>query len=655
MIRTALVEPSRIGMRLGLRTFFICLLCLLVSVSNLPGGWLMSAFLGSTPAYANGVATVAPVNIGGTATSTQVLTVPANATVNIQVTGGGANAQFAIVLDNLVQFAVIMLDGAGNANVNVTNGSGDFTSAFTVESVTVGSSGNVTITCAPAAANGDNANAEEKGNIAGHVLNFFQDAGDVFDFLKDLNVPVIESVAPPGPEVDGGVFPDLRAPQETPDQAALRRKNRQEKIRLLGIALDALRRSRDALDSGNLKDARNVVGDFERSVSLDTVQSFLLSQELVGFLELVSGKRGETLLDDAATIQDYRRFLEGKINEVREERNELIRLRNNERESFRSSSPNVNPSSSRGSKSDNLIAVTPKGEDGSGGASFRVDVNGLASAVATPAAGTPAFDGLAANLPFNVWFAGDVTAFDDDQTADRDGTIVSLKGGATHRLNDDVTVGGFVTYKTGDVESKALNTDLDSDFIGFGLFSRVNVYHGLFFDTVFHYEYGWNDIRIGTAKGDFNADSVSLGARLHKRFALPGGWWVGPNVALSWSQLDRDAYTDSTGTRVPGGNTEQTRLTIGPRAGYFFTPESEDITQGEVTAGIDGVFDLNSNGNQAVGNGVVAKDPTDGVKLSTGLNLLFKNGMTGSGNFSYTGIDSLDAYSARFGLNVPLN
>ncbi len=627
-----------------------------VSPGLIPGRIVAVVMLALLAGLAGPQAGAAPstnvaLTAGSTIVSSAAITVEQNGSFTVTITGGtpGTVLNVAFALQNVGQITIAG-DGTASATFNNPN------SAETVGTVdfsrpgggAIGTNGMASISCNPAAGNNaNNANAAEKANTADHMLNIFQETDEVFDALDDS----FRTFAPPGPDGDGKLFPAGALDTEGESRSRVFTVADKKREGELLAEIRALQAVLDFFDAGDLRGALF-------TLALRTpVDSVLTQNEGLRIVNAAASGEdpfaGMSIIEKFNYVNDARKHTEARLEEVKRQYRELTGV-----EVSAVTAPGgqtVLPAAARGAKSDNLLSVTPKGTDGRNGARFRVYLTGMLALHAEPAAGHPPLDGLSGNLPFDVWFAGDVTTFDDDQAADRDGTIVTLKGGVTHRLTDRLQVGGNLTYKSGDVKSNTLNSDLDSDFLGFGLFSRFNLYQGLFLDTAFNYEHGWNDISIGAATGDFDSDAVSLGARLHKRFALPGGWWIGPNLSLTWSQIDREAYTDSTGTRVPGGTTEQTRLTLGPQAGYFFRPEDSRIVMGEVTARLDGVFDLDSNGDAAVGGGVVAKDPDDGVRLEAGLNLLFDNGMTGSAGLSYTGLDSLDSYSATLGLTVPLD
>jgi len=257
--------------------------------------------------------------------------------------------------------------------------------------------------------------------------------------------------------------------------------------------------------------------------------------------------------------------------------------------------------------------------------------------------------------PWNFWLQGLLTVFDDDQAADRDGQFLQFIGGGSYRVNDSITVGGLATYNNGNVTSTALSSGLNSNFVGVGLFARTDLYSGILLDTVINYQHGWNDITISGASGNFGSDSIDIAAGLSKRVYFQPDWWLEPNAAISYSNMHRSAYSDSSGTAVASSTIEQGRFTFGPKIGHIFSPASGPLTQGDVFLGLNGIVDFISNGDSSVGNGLVANYPGSGVQVSGGLNMTFDNGWDATASGTYMSIGTLDSFTASVNLRIPLN
>lgn len=256
---------------------------------------------------------------------------------------------------------------------------------------------------------------------------------------------------------------------------------------------------------------------------------------------------------------------------------------------------------------------------------------------------------------WNIWLNGSATAFDDSQAAGRQGRQFQVSGGAAYQLTKAVAVGGQITYKHGSSESALLASELEGNFVGGGLFARLDVYKGFLVDVAANYEHGFNNLSLPGDSGDYRSDSLNVGVRVAKRFALPRNWWVEPNAGVTYSTFTNEDYATRNGVPVPSARSEQGRILFGPKLGYAFKPQDSRIDRGQIFAGINGIIDFISSDAAGVGNGVVAQDPANGVQVSTGFNLTFANGWSSSAALSYTGLDTLDSFTGSLGLQIPFN
>lgn len=250
---------------------------------------------------------------------------------------------------------------------------------------------------------------------------------------------------------------------------------------------------------------------------------------------------------------------------------------------------------------------------------------------------------------------GTVATFDDNQTADRNGEIGTLTGRAAYLLGRNIVVGSGLTYKNGQVDSTALNSSLRSDFIGARLFFRARLGAGFLLDGVAGYEHGFNRLTVAGTAGRFESDAFNIGARISKRIPFKSGWWVEPAAALTYSTLRNAAYTDGAGTVVAGSSYETATGRIGAKLGKFVDIDANGIAAGQISAGVEGIFNFASEGDLAVGNGIVASNPDNGVRVEGGFDLMFNNGWRSSVSLGYMHLDKLDSFSGSLALKIPLN
>lgn len=156
---------------------------------------------------------------------------------------------------------------------------------------------------------------------------------------------------------------------------------------------------------------------------------------------------------------------------------------------------------------------------------------------------------------WNAWARGRYTDFDDDSTnADRDGHLWSLTSGLSYALSERTSIGAFTRVRKGEVESKAFDASLDSDFFGGGVFLATSLRNGVRVIAAGLFEGGDNDIVISGDSGSFDTDQTTLEARIDKRFTH-GKHWIEPAVKILYSDIDRDGYTDSSGAVIASGGT----------------------------------------------------------------------------------------------------
>lgn len=295
------------------------------------------------------------------------------------------------------------------------------------------------------------------------------------------------------------------------------------------------------------------------------------------------------------------------------------------------------------------------------GFNFSFDLNSMmrartadASAASLGLHGTGLADGAQPAAPrFNVWASGRYEDFDDDSSnADRSGDLWWVMSGLSYRVNERITVGAFGRFKEGQVESKALNSTLESDFFGGGAFAAVNIPGGARVMLGGLYEHGDNDIVIESAQGSFNTDEWTLEGRVDRRFTH-GDHWIEPQVRISYTVVERQGFTDSVGNIIPSRNLNLGRLTFGPTIGT--TIARPDGTEIKPFARINGIWDFENEGDITLLSGAVFSSADTGLNLGSGVEMTFVNGAAFriSGDW-YTYEGNLEVWSVQGGVGAPL-
>lgn len=295
-----------------------------------------------------------------------------------------------------------------------------------------------------------------------------------------------------------------------------------------------------------------------------------------------------------------------------------------------------------------------RNRDSDKGFSFSVDLRSLMAKTRKEAAlGASGMDdgGYVPYSPWNVWVAGRYTKYDDDEAgADRNGHLWWVTSGLSYQVSSYATIGGLLRVRQGEVDSIGLDADLESEFLGGGLFIVIGGNGSLRLMAGALYESGDNDIRIGAATAGFDSDQVTLEARLDKRFEWESHW-IEPAVKVLYTDLKRDGYTDSTGAAVAGSNITLGRLTFGPKIG---TTIQNGNTAIKPFARINGVWDFENVSSFTLVSGTVVSAAETAINLGGGVEIVQAGGLVLTASGDWFSFDTeLEGWSVTGGLGIP--
>ncbi len=229
---------------------------------------------------------------------------------------------------------------------------------------------------------------------------------------------------------------------------------------------------------------------------------------------------------------------------------------------------------------------------------------------------------------FNAWVSGKHVDFDDDQqNADRSGYIWRVTSGMSYRVGERTTVGAFGRVRQGEVDSTALQSSLDSDFYGGGLFGVFQSDSGARLLLSGLYETSDSDIIIQGVTGSFDADQWTVEAAIDKRFTM-GRSWIEPSAKVFYTEADRDGYVDSAGNQIAGSTLTLGRFTAGPKIGTTITGGGKHIAEIRPYAKVSGAWDFESEGDFALSTGAVFATSDRGINLGGGVEVEFLRGTT---------------------------
>lgn len=265
-------------------------------------------------------------------------------------------------------------------------------------------------------------------------------------------------------------------------------------------------------------------------------------------------------------------------------------------------------------------------------------------------------DGPVARSPrFNAWASGKYVDFDDDQlNADRSGHIWRVTSGMSYRVSERATLGAFGRIRRGEVESTALQSSLDSDFYGGGLFAALTSHGGARLLLSGLYETSDSDIIIQGVTGSFDTDQWTVEGQIDKRFQRDNAW-IEPAIRMFYTEADRESYQDSAGNRIASSTLSLARLSVGPTVGTTITGRGRHIAEIRPFAKIAGVWDLKSEGDFSLSTGAVFATSDSGLTVGGGMEVEFVRGTVFkvAGDWFETNSE-LEAWSVKAGLGTSL-
>ena len=259
-------------------------------------------------------------------------------------------------------------------------------------------------------------------------------------------------------------------------------------------------------------------------------------------------------------------------------------------------------------------------------------------------------DGI--SRPQSRWvpsFSGRYVDFDDDQAnADRSGHLWYLTSALGYRFTENTTAGVFSRYREGKVDSIALNSALESELWGGGVYLASTLGGGLRFVGAALYEHGDNDITIAGASGDFDSETYTIEASLDKRITR-GRHWIEPQVQLLYHKSDNDDFTDDQGNFVLGDDQDVGRVTFGPRIGT--TLEGNGGATFKPFAKVQGIYDFEREDDVTTTTGALLKTGETAITLGGGVDVTLISGIAIRAAGDWFGYDTeLEGWSVSGGI-----
>lgn len=167
-----------------------------------------------------------------------------------------------------------------------------------------------------------------------------------------------------------------------------------------------------------------------------------------------------------------------------------------------------------------------------------------------------------AGMPVNIWLRGRGTVFDRQKRGGSDGWAAHILSGIAFQVSDRLVLGAYGSYLTGESDVKATGTEVVSRQMGGGAYAQIQVVDTLSVGLSFSKETGEQDIKTTAASGTADTDLWTVSG------SLSGSYFVNPvvltpSLSVSYAESQRDGYTDSTGTAIPGSRSQDTTIGSG--------------------------------------------------------------------------------------------
>ncbi|AWY99925.1 autotransporter beta-domain protein [Rhodobiaceae bacterium] len=273
-------------------------------------------------------------------------------------------------------------------------------------------------------------------------------------------------------------------------------------------------------------------------------------------------------------------------------------------------------------------------------------------------------DGILGDERFNFWLGGDLTLHRDRRsTIGQEGESLSVDGGASYLISDDLNLGAALRYAHTDTEGQSGETIADTYTVS--AFAQQQIFDKAVLEAVIAYSLVDLDLTFkntGAIISSGTADATSLAGqvRVSQHFELERGWWLAPNLGASIVTTDRDSFTTTDGTVVGATRSTQVALVGGPTVGTSWVVKGAGFNYTDVSVapsfGLSGNYNLGRFDRVIDANNNVFESDRFGLAASAGLGVGFAGGTTLSFNTNYAGIGA-DQRNITFGLriNMPLN
>jgi hypothetical protein len=256
--------------------------------------------------------------------------------------------------------------------------------------------------------------------------------------------------------------------------------------------------------------------------------------------------------------------------------------------------------------------------------------------------------------PFDVWFEGSYTAYDDDSAnADGSGHFSAFYLGADFVVSPNLLVGMLVQLDDMKETSLQKSTRIHGRGWMVGPYATLKLTENLYFQG--RAAWGQSRNRISpflTYTDTFETERWLVRGKLQGLWSF-GQWRFTPNASLAYIEERQAAYIDTLRVLIPGQTVSLGQAEFGPEAAYVYTGLAGFVVTPSI--GLKGVWTFAEDNGAVVGGSVVGSDDIRG-KLEAGLTIKSTGGVSLEISGTYDGItdQKYEAIEGGLRLRVPL-
>ncbi len=265
----------------------------------------------------------------------------------------------------------------------------------------------------------------------------------------------------------------------------------------------------------------------------------------------------------------------------------------------------------------------------------------------------PFAGGIALDPRTAAWIQASYTQYEQDDATRLKGKSLVLATGVHRDFWEDLRLGLLFSTAWNDTSSSINALNIDTRSYSAGVYARYQL-EGLALSARARYGWSDSDIGVGGTTGSYDSDRVNVYLSATGQEDINSVVWVRHTTSVSSTWSNRDAYTNSAGTRVGSSDTWGGRLAIGPTIGMTLD-KTETFAIIEPSLGLSGSYVFSNRDSQG-GQVATSEDDYFSVAISPGISFATQGGTSLSFNTQYFGIGSdLNGWTVGGTLSIPLN